>query len=1076
MRRNANLGTVAAAITAVMVVAASSGAAAASGNGQGAGGGGGSGGSPGTSVGSDGTGDVFADLLVVLRDVHGVPVLTSFTVEGEEGPTVEYCVQPVSPTALPGLDVTYTTVNEADGRQVYRIPLMGELIEAGVVADDEAEACDAQPAYAMYVSEAELERLNMARQPADVQAQKLDEVAIRLSTADVIGLDGAGRLTADGVAIDASPDHAAIYASLMSSGKIPGIASSPARVASFTTWMLAAASVGTAAGKEVPLTIDSIQYYNRIVGVPAEHVPSDTWTVAFRQTEPSNGESFVDYSSFSYTRDDVYQGCATWLDVPSLTWKVSPISEVVDFAALPPVANDTNGDGVADTVTDIAGFAQLADDVRSVIVFLHEQGVIPGFSMDSVGTNTCAAQRAALTAPAVALGGVPTTLIQTDTAPVTASVYMPWAGSTIDTAQLRLTVEAAEPFTDAAQVSAVATDGDNAGQSVIFDLVDGTLVGRWGADGGFSVAPGFSATTSFDLTVGPGAPVGAYTLTLELVDLGNGDASLATDAETTEVLDAALTALWTDTTEYAVAGTFVPMTARLFNPDLGGTAAGQPDVTGARLQVTIDAPEPFVLASQVAAWSDAVSMPFSLDAAGNLVGTWTVPDPIPVPYDQLTTWYLNMAEGSPVGLYSVTVAVLDSGGAPISSDSTEMTVAAAATHEGGTGGSGSGDTGSGGSGDTGEAALPPVAAITDGPTTVTNDASAVFTFTADQNGSVFGCALDGGAVTPCTSPFTVGSLADGAHTLAVSATDSSANAGPAALWSWTVDTVDPTVEIVAAPAQATGADTATFAFTTAGSVLVLCGLDGAALDACASPVTYGHLSTGSHSFVVAAVDTAGNSASTSYRWSVVTSSGMYVRALYTDILGRSASDVEVGWWLAAMDAGTTRSDVARGTVYSTERISKVISGLYRDILNREPDPAGLASWVKAAQNGVPLAQIAAAFYASSEFSGTAGAGDDTAWMRAVYQTMLSREPDAVGLAHWVALLAGGTPRSAVAYSIYLSPEATGRLVDSLYRSVLHRPADAGGVSTWTPLTQAYGELALAAWLATSEEFSLNASR
>ncbi|MHB1490531.1 MAG: hypothetical protein ACYCTH_08540, partial [Cellulomonas sp.] len=45
----------------------------------------------GGSVGSDGTGDVFADLPVVLRDAHGVPVLPSFTVAGEAGPTTRAC-------------------------------------------------------------------------------------------------------------------------------------------------------------------------------------------------------------------------------------------------------------------------------------------------------------------------------------------------------------------------------------------------------------------------------------------------------------------------------------------------------------------------------------------------------------------------------------------------------------------------------------------------------------------------------------------------------------------------------------------------------------------------------------------------------------------------------------------------------------------------------------------------------------------------------------------------------------------------------------------------------------------------
>ncbi len=402
---------------------------------------------PGSGEGSSGTGDVFADLIVILRDVHGVPLLTPFTVEAEVGTTTEYCVQPVSYVALPGLGDEYRTVNEADGREVYRIPLLGETLELGAPGEDEVEveACDPQPAYAMYVKEAELERLNMARQPDNVRTKKLDEVSIRLSTADEIGLDGTGRITTDGVAIDAAPDQAAIYASLMSTGTIPGLRSSPARVGAFDTWMLAAAAIGTATGKEVPLTVDAVEYYNRIVGVPAEHVPSADWTVSFRQTEPSSAESFVDYSGFGYVRSDVYRGCATWLDVPTLTWKVSTITDVIDFAALPPVARDSDGDAVPDTVDDVAGFTQLADDVRAAIVYIHENGVIPGFFMDPVGTNSCAAQQAALAHPAVDIAGLPATLIQTETVPASASVYMPWAGPTVSAAQLKLTVESTDP-------------------------------------------------------------------------------------------------------------------------------------------------------------------------------------------------------------------------------------------------------------------------------------------------------------------------------------------------------------------------------------------------------------------------------------------------------------------------------------------------------------------------------------------------------------------------------------------------------------------------------------------------------
>ena len=43
---------------------------------------------------------------------------------------------------------------------------------------------------------------------------------------------------------------------------------------------------------------------------------SRRWGYAPVLPQTANGEKFVDYSDFSYTRSEVFQGCTTWLDVP----------------------------------------------------------------------------------------------------------------------------------------------------------------------------------------------------------------------------------------------------------------------------------------------------------------------------------------------------------------------------------------------------------------------------------------------------------------------------------------------------------------------------------------------------------------------------------------------------------------------------------------------------------------------------------------------------------------------------------------------------------------------------------------
>lgn len=153
-------GTIASLIAALLLAAPTvPGADAQQGPGDGGGGGG----------GEDGSGGLYSDLVLALRDVDGLPIMASFEVASEEGVTTEYCVQPVVADPLPGMTEADAVVNPVDGRQVYKVPLVGD----GDVVAEEDEVCDPQPAYAMYVQEAELERLNMADPGPDARWQHL---------------------------------------------------------------------------------------------------------------------------------------------------------------------------------------------------------------------------------------------------------------------------------------------------------------------------------------------------------------------------------------------------------------------------------------------------------------------------------------------------------------------------------------------------------------------------------------------------------------------------------------------------------------------------------------------------------------------------------------------------------------------------------------------------------------------------------------------------------------------------------------------------------------------------------------
>ncbi len=389
--------------------------------------------------GGGGSGEDYADLFVVLRDVNGVPILSE-TFHEEGGVDVQ-CIQPISYVTVPGIDPSNTVTNDADGRDVYLIPLVGETsigIDGVPVAAD--TACDPQAAFLPYVSEVELERLNLVRTSDEVLWKKLSDVGARLATAGKITLDGAGRITTDGVPIDASPDQAAIYAAnqgptpappppadgkpgaaqpggLMDTGTIPYWLpgdvlpanppdyplGNPAAIVQgtggFDNWDLAAAAIGTATSKSVPVMVDTVQYYNRIASRGV-----DNWDYAQKLPKTANGEKFLDYSQFSYTRADVYQGCTIWLDVRTLTWEYGTVVDRIEKDDFPDVVDL----GASGTVTNVAGFAQQADDVRSVINYLHENEVVVdsdgyGFYIDPVFQNTCDTPNPALAPEGVAL-------------------------------------------------------------------------------------------------------------------------------------------------------------------------------------------------------------------------------------------------------------------------------------------------------------------------------------------------------------------------------------------------------------------------------------------------------------------------------------------------------------------------------------------------------------------------------------------------------------------------------------------------------------------------------------------------
>lgn len=197
----------------------------------------------------------------------------------------------------------------------------------------------------------------------------------------------------------------------------------------------------------------------------------------------------------------------------------------------------------------------------------------------------------------------------------------------------------------------------------------------------------------------------------------------------------------------------------------------------------------------------------------------------------------------------------------------------------------------------------------------------------------------------------------------------------------------------------------------------------------------------------------------------------YVRQMYRDFLGREASQGDVDHWAGMLAARQIdRYGFATNLSRTDEWITSVITEFYTDTLGRAPDSSGLRGWIDAARSGMPVAQIASAFYASPEYFATTGQNDYKTWVEDLYRKLLLREPESGGVNGWVGALRGGMPRDTLTYGFYQSGETLGVRITALYQSLLGRPPENGAISNWAPFVSNQGDLVLAAALAASNEY------
>lgn len=190
--------------------------------------------------------------------------------------------------------------------------------------------------------------------------------------------------------------------------------------------------------------------------------------------------------------------------------------------------------------------------------------------------------------------------------------------------------------------------------------------------------------------------------------------------------------------------------------------------------------------------------------------------------------------------------------------------------------------------------------------------------------------------------------------------------------------------------------------------------------------------------------------------------------------GNDVLDGGAGWDIAVFDVGfrdasitledngsyTVLAGINRDTVRGVEEMQFLdgrvvfdaadpaaqVTRLYRAALGRNPDQGGLNHWIEVLQRGGPLEGLAAAFVGSTEFNAQFGGLDASAFVTQLYRNILDRAPDAGGLQFWMGQLRNLVPRASVLAALSESAENRGRTTAVVAAGIWDRDEDSMGIA------------------------------
>ncbi len=177
---------------------------------------------------------------------------------------------------------------------------------------------------------------------------------------------------------------------------------------------------------------------------------------------------------------------------------------------------------------------------------------------------------------------------------------------------------------------------------------------------------------------------------------------------------------------------------------------------------------------------------------------------------------------------------------------------------------------------------------------------------------------------------------------------------------------------------------------------------------------------------------------------------------YRDLLGREPDTGGLLHWMALLNDGVISPAVMAGQMLTSPEFGQLaapVVRLYESYFDRSPDASGLTYWMDQRRLGVPLNQVSTAFAGSQEFTTLYGALTDSGFVELVYRNVLARTVDAGGLQHWVGQLGSGLSRGDAMVELSESAENIARTaadvrVTVAYLGLLGRAPEPDGLAYW----------------------------